>query len=174
LFCYVDDTYGWEYKSALLYYAPYKKHMPAKQVKLLLLWDSLGIPHKEKKQLHGASLTIIGFEIDPNAMTATLPLAAKAQLETTIQEFIDTPSRHRTLHEFQCLAGYMNWSFNMYYLLRPALSNIYEKMAGKSRPHSTIYLNKALKDDLAWFLRHLRESSGTLFFDALDWDPHTE
>ncbi|KAF7328039.1 RNase H domain-containing protein [Mycena kentingensis (nom. inval.)] len=73
VFCYVDDSYGWEYEHNFLYYTPYDAHMPAKQVKLLLLWDYLGIPHKRAKQLHGSSLPIIGFEIDPNAMTITLP-----------------------------------------------------------------------------------------------------
>ncbi|KAJ7125748.1 hypothetical protein C8R43DRAFT_1135075 [Mycena crocata] len=158
VFCYVDDTFGWELKSNLTYYPPYKKHIPTKQAQLLFLWDFLGIPHKEKKQLHGTSLPIIGFEVDPNAMT----------------DFIDTPSRRRTLHEFQCLTGWMNWSFNMYFLLRPSLSNIYNKMADKSLPHAGIYINAAIKSDLTWFLGHLRASNGVLLFDSLDWNPITE
>ncbi|KAJ7436188.1 hypothetical protein B0H11DRAFT_1755110 [Mycena galericulata] len=174
VFCYVDDTYGWEFKDNLLYYPPYKKHLPKKQAQLLFLWDFLGIKHKEKKQLHGASLPIIGFEIDPNAMTAKLPPESKADLEKWVQEFIHTPSRRRTLHEFQCLTGWMNWSFNMYFLLRPSLSNVYDKMSGKSQQHASIYINAAIKSDLSWFLHHLRESDGVLLFDALDWNPLTE
>ncbi|KAJ7162650.1 hypothetical protein C8R43DRAFT_880182 [Mycena crocata] len=174
IFCYVDNTYGWELKRNLTYYPPYKKDLPTKQAQLLLLWDFLGIRHKEKKQLHGASLPIIGFEIDPNAMTAKLPPESKAELEKWVQEFIDTPSRRRTLHEFQCLAGWMNWSFNMYFLLRPALSNVYNKMAGMSLQHASIYINAPIKSDLRWFLHHLRKSDGMLFFAALDWNPVTE
>ncbi|KAJ7171674.1 hypothetical protein C8R43DRAFT_1085008 [Mycena crocata] len=174
IFCYVDDTYGWELKENLTYYPPYKKQLPTKQAQLLFLWDFLCIPHKEKKQLHGTSLPIIGFEVDPNAMTVKLPPESKADLERSVQEFIDTPSRRRTLHEFQCLTGWMNWSFNTYFLLRPSLSNIYDKMADKSLPHAGIYINSAIKSDLRWFLEHLRASSGVLLFDSLDWNPITE
>ncbi|KAJ7460788.1 hypothetical protein FB451DRAFT_1499870 [Mycena latifolia] len=152
VFCYVDDTYSWELKQNLTYYPPYHKKIPTKQAHLLFLWDFLGIPH-EKKQLHGSSLPIIGFEIDPNAMTATLPPQSKADLEKWVLEFINTPSRRRTLHEFQCLAGWINWSFNMYLLLRPTLSNIYDKMSGRSQSHASIYINTAIKSDLTWFLR---------------------
>jgi hypothetical protein len=174
IFCYVDDTYGWEIEGRLLYYPPYMKKLPTKQAQLLFLWDYLGIPHKEKKQLHGTSLPIIGFEIDPNAMTATLPPDSKADLEKCVQEFIDTPSRRRTLHEFQCLTGWINWSFNMYFLLRPALSNVYDKMAGKDRQHASIYINAAIKSDLTWFLNHLSQSNGVMFFQSLDWNPFKE
>ncbi|KAF5310458.1 hypothetical protein D9611_012290 [Ephemerocybe angulata] len=41
--------------------------------KLLVLWDELGIPHKEKKQVWGAPLTVIGISVDPNLMSLTLP-----------------------------------------------------------------------------------------------------
>lgn len=92
IFVYVDDTYGWELKCNMTYYPPYKKFIPMKQAQLLFLWDFLGIRHKEKKQLHGASLPIIGFELDPNAMTVKLPPESKADLEKWVREFIDTPS----------------------------------------------------------------------------------
>src|ERR1700761_2925326 len=68
----------------------------------------------------------------------------------------------------------MNWSFNMYFLLRPALSNVYDKTSGKSKPHAKLYINKAIKSDLYWFLDHLRRSDGMMLFDALDWNPVTE
>lgn len=48
--------------------------------RLLDLWDELGIPHKQKKQVHGSPLTIIGINVDPNSMTFTLPPAAKQHL----------------------------------------------------------------------------------------------
>jgi hypothetical protein len=63
IFCYVDDTYGCEFKHNLTYYGPYKK-IPTKQAHLLFLWDFLGIPHKEKKRIPGGSLPSLGFEID--------------------------------------------------------------------------------------------------------------
>jgi hypothetical protein len=78
------------------------------------------------------------------------------------------------LHEFQQLTGWINWSFNMFFLLRPALSNIYDKMSGKHFPHAKIYVNAAIKADLTWFLSHLRRSNGVLLFQSLDWNPLTE
>ena len=49
----VDDNFGWEFEGKTSYYEPYKKHMPTKQVRLLRLWDELGIPHDEEKQVSG-------------------------------------------------------------------------------------------------------------------------
>ncbi|KAF8959103.1 hypothetical protein BDZ97DRAFT_1839863, partial [Flammula alnicola] len=36
--------------------------------------DELGIPHDEEKQLWGAKLTIIGYEVDPNEMTISMQM----------------------------------------------------------------------------------------------------
>jgi hypothetical protein len=176
IFVYVDDTYGWELADNTLYYAPYGVYLPAKQTQLLLLWDWLGIPHKLKKQVRGRVLTIIGFEIDPNAMTMRLPAQSKLDIEAYVQELINTPSRRRTLHECQVLTGWMNWSFNMYPLLRPSLSNVYKKLSGLNdiNPEALIYVNKAMKSDLQWFLDHLRLSSGIVIFKSWDWNPRTE
>ncbi|GAW10444.1 DNA RNA polymerase [Lentinula edodes] len=81
-------------------------------------------------------------------------------------------SSHTT--QFQVLTGWINWSFNVFPLLRPALCNIYDKMSGKSQPHADIYLNKALKEDLAWLARRLNSAPGILFFEAYDWNPLIE
>lgn len=35
VFCYVNDTFGWESESNFIHYAQYSKEMPAKQVRLL-------------------------------------------------------------------------------------------------------------------------------------------
>ena len=48
------------------YYEPYGRLLPKHQKCLLDLWSSLGIPHKEKKQVHGSPLIIIGIDVDPN------------------------------------------------------------------------------------------------------------
>ncbi|KAE9399135.1 hypothetical protein BT96DRAFT_821003 [Gymnopus androsaceus JB14] len=149
-FCYVDDTFGWNIEGNLVLYEPYGVFFPRKQAQLLCLWDYLGIPHKRKKQAFRLILTIIGFEIDLNAMTATLPAKSKRSLISAIHNFIATPSRQCSLHKFQVLTGWINWSFNVFPLLRPSLSNVYQKMSGKSQPHANIYLNKAMKDNLTW------------------------
>jgi len=44
------------------------------------LWDELGVPHKEKKQVWGSPLTIIRIDVDPNEMVFTLPEESKERL----------------------------------------------------------------------------------------------
>jgi hypothetical protein len=163
--------------SRVAFYAPYDSWMPADQVTLLQLWDELGIPHKQKKQLSGLILEIIGFLVDPNAMTATLSQERKNDLITAVRSFLSTPAsnpRRRTLRDFQQLAGWSNWAFNVFPLLRPGLCNLYDKMAGKSSAFGLIYINKAVESDLLWMVERMEKSSGIRFFGAQDWNPFTE
>jgi hypothetical protein len=81
---YVDDDFSWELASNSSWYEPYHKLFPAKQAALLRLWDELGIPHEERKQVFGSPLTIIGMDIDPNAMTITMPEQARSDLVTAV------------------------------------------------------------------------------------------
>lgn len=174
IFCYVDDAFSWEHKKNMTFYPPYNRAMPHSQVQLLLLWDWLGLPHKDKKQQWGEVLSIIGFLVDVNNLTATLPVDAKADLIMAVREFASTPSRRRPLQEFQRLTGWLNWSFNVYPLFRPALCHTYEKLAGKSGAFTALYINQGIRRELAWFAEHVEKSSGMLFFANLDWNPRTE
>lgn len=171
-FVYVDDNFGYEIEGLLLYYSPYDKWMPARQVALLELWDELGIPHDAVKQVFGAELFVIGFLVDANEMTITLPTESKTELIEAVSHFITTSKR--SLHEWEQLSGWISWSLNVFPLLRPALCNIYEKIASKTRRHATIYLNNSVKEDLRWYLDRTRRSSGVLAFQALDWNPYVE
>jgi hypothetical protein len=49
----------------------YRKDLPHHQATMLNPWDESVIPHKEKKQVSGAPLAIIGISVDPNAMSFT-------------------------------------------------------------------------------------------------------
>jgi len=133
---YVDDVFSYDFEDNLEWYEPYQKLLPNKQSRLLRLWDELGIPHEERKQVFGTTLTIIGFEVDPKAMTVTMPPNSRADLVTVVRTFACVGHHHK-LREFQSLAGWINWSFNAFPLLRPGLSVLYHKMAGKSSPHQT-------------------------------------
>jgi hypothetical protein len=44
--------------------------------------------------------------------------------------------------------SYINWAINVCPLLKPALSNVYEKISGKSQMHVKIFVSKAFNDDL--------------------------
>lgn len=168
MFAYVDDSYSWEFEGNMLLYEPYNKKFPAKQTRLLQLWDELGIPHEEPKQIFGDQLTIIGLDVDPNAMTITMPLQARSDLVDAIQKFAHTGQR-RPLREFQRLAGWMNWALNAYPLLRPGMSVLYKKMAGRTEPHLLIYVSLALCRELTWFAGHVENSDGVHIMTSRTW-----
>jgi hypothetical protein len=84
---YVDDNWSWDFEDNMVFYGPYQKLMPGKQASLLSLWDELSIPHEERKQIWGTKLTVIGFEVDPNAMTVIMPAEARGDLVQAIRDF---------------------------------------------------------------------------------------
>ncbi|KAJ7856964.1 hypothetical protein B0H14DRAFT_3448166 [Mycena olivaceomarginata] len=149
IFAYVDDLFGWDEEESFHWYSRYEQMMPSKEVAVLQLWDQLGIPHSKEKQLRGAVLVIIGFLVDVNEMTVTLPSDAKANLILAVEDFIRSPTRKRSLHDWQQLAGWINWSFNVFPLLRPALCHVYIKIAQKDRVFATVYINLEVKRDLS-------------------------
>jgi len=138
LWTYMDDSFGIDEEGNVVWYHQYEKYMPTNQVKLLSLWDELGIPHQPHKQLFGPTLTIIGIYVNPNSLTFTLPKQALDELLQEIEDF-STWSEHKhgaswSLQKWQRLAGWMNWSFNVFPLLKPALNRLYLKIVGKDRP----------------------------------------
>ncbi len=170
---YVDDDFGFALVGDVEWYAPYNRYFPTPQARLLRLWDELGVPHELPKQLHGLTLPIIGFQVDPNAMTVTLPDEARDRLVATIDDFCDLSpgNRRRSLAAFQAFAGYANWSFNVYPLLKPALSNLYEKMNGKTDRFAGIYVNAAIVNDLQWLKSHVLSAPGVHMLSANAWSP---
>ncbi|KZT19402.1 hypothetical protein NEOLEDRAFT_1077945 [Neolentinus lepideus HHB14362 ss-1] len=173
IMAYVDDSFSFEVEGNVKYYEPYKMYFPRKQTKLLQLWDELGIPHEKKKQEYGPKLTIIGFEVDPNAMTVTLPACSKALFVEHIKSFLDRPpgGKRKTLREFQKMAGYANWAFNVFPLLRPSLCAMYEKMAGKSQQNLGIYVNNSMRYELSWLADRVEMSDGIHFLRSREWGP---
>jgi hypothetical protein len=91
LLSYSDDSFGVERAQNLTYYEPYNRSLPTNQAKLLSLWDDIGVPHKEKKQISGSTLTIIGIEVDANNLTLTLPSEKKSELVDHLNDFARTP-----------------------------------------------------------------------------------
>jgi hypothetical protein len=64
----------------------------------------------------------------------------------------------------------MNWSFNVFPMIRPALNNIYPKIAGKDKPLMKIWVNNDVRADLNWAIDHLRESLGIRLLSSVSWD----
>jgi hypothetical protein len=69
----MDDTFSVELSKNMMWYAPYSGYYPRKQVLLLELFDDLEILHEKSKQECGLQLTIIGFCVNPNQLSISLP-----------------------------------------------------------------------------------------------------
>jgi hypothetical protein len=175
---YSDDSFGIELSKNVTFYEPYKRFMPTSQATLLNLWDELGIPHKDHKQVSGKTLTIIGIDVDADNLTLTLPPENKSELVSQLRDFARTPKGNGVkyaLKDFQRLAGWFNWALNVYPLLKPALANVYAKMAHSlpDKPLTKLYVNNAIRSDLLWAVDHLSRLPGTRVLQSLDWDPDT-
>ncbi|KAG2742510.1 hypothetical protein P692DRAFT_201842064 [Suillus brevipes Sb2] len=130
-FIYVDNSFSFAKLGDLSYYVKYRKMFPSEMVTLLLLWDELGIPHEEYKQIFGSPLPVIGFDVDPNLMRISLKNDSKLSLVRELCEFARYKSK-QTLRDFEHIAGSLNWALNICPLLRPGLSAVYAKIKGKS------------------------------------------
>ncbi|KAJ7161680.1 hypothetical protein C8R46DRAFT_1037880 [Mycena filopes] len=173
LYAYMDDFFSAQLAADLLYYAPYKRQFPANQTKLLRLWDRLGIPHSEDKQLFGWQLIVIGFLVDTRLMRITIPDAARAEFVAELGRWTRKPRNgvRFTLREWQALAGYANWAFNVFPLLKPSLCNVYAKMEGKSKPNALIFVSEAVRRDLEWLAAHVAHADGIFLIKSVDYLP---
>ena len=174
---YMDDSSGCNLAGDVMYYEPYGKNLPTDQCRLLLLWDELGIPHKPHKQVSGSPLTIIGIDVDANLMTLSLPTSAKDRLVAELRFWAEKPSKASSgsfkLKYWERLAGWFNWALNVYPLLRPALNNVYPKIAGKRVRDQRVYVNNAIRDDLLWAASHIEQSAGVHLFKSFSWTPES-
>lgn len=167
LLIYVDDSFGLDEEGNQAYYAHYDAWFPRQQVKLLELWDELGVPHKLKKQLWGSSLAVIGLDVDPNEASILFPVEAKERLMKELLEWCKKGVR-KTVREWQQLAGWINWALNVFPLLKPALNNMYPKIRGKSLT-SKVWVNKVVKEDLEWARGWMEKLSDVLMMKSLSW-----
>jgi len=80
--CYTDDVFSFSVAGNLSFYPPYQRWMPAEQASVLCLWDQIGLPHEDKKQISGPVIPCIGFDVDPNGMTVTMiPVKRESLIE---------------------------------------------------------------------------------------------
>ena len=169
---YLDDSSGCTTKDDLSFYLPYRKYMPTPQARLLCLWDDLGIPHEERKQISGPSIPIIGIQVDPNQMMYTLPFESQQKLKKELEEWIKWKGK-RNVRSWQQIAGWVNWCLNVFPLLRPALSNVYSKLRTQPNQNGSLWVNNAVRKDLTWALNKIEASSGLLFLDSFSWPLET-
>ncbi|KAG2148201.1 uncharacterized protein EDB93DRAFT_1085024 [Suillus bovinus] len=162
LYIYINDSFSFKDKHSLELYSPYQKVLPSNLVKLLRLWDAIGLPHEEKKQVLGLELPIIGFDVDPNLMRECMSPDSRTRL---IQELSDFAQR-----DFQRLAGWLNWALNVYPLLQPGLSALYAKTSGKLVSKALLWVNRDVVRELSWVINHLRAAEGIFFFKSVTWN----
>ena len=169
---YLDDSSGCTWKDDTAYYAPFKKLLPTPQARLLTLWDDLGIPHSEKKQISGPSIPIIGIQVDPNKLSYTLPEDAREKLLQELHEWT-TLKKKRNVRSWQQLAGWVNWCLNVFPHVRPALCNVYDKLCTQNNQNKSLWINNAVRDDLCWALDKVKSSPGLLLLEAISWPAET-
>jgi hypothetical protein len=78
---------------------------------------------------------------------------------------------HKTLREFQCLQGWINWALNVYPRLRPTLCQSYHKIIGKAHPSAPICVNNTMCTELKWFIDYVKKSNGIHMLKSVEWFP---
>ena len=154
---YVDDNFSWEFEGNTKYYKPYKKFLPAKQARLLELWDELGIPHDEEKQLSGSPLTILGYEVDANAMTIKIPDEKKAKVIESIRNYAHEGTSY-TLRELQSVAGSTNSLLSLYPHMRSGLRGLFDEMSRKEGSSTKLVVSKSVARNLSKLAEYLEEA----------------
>ncbi|KAF8814812.1 hypothetical protein BYT27DRAFT_7032718, partial [Phlegmacium glaucopus] len=167
LHVYMDDYFGWDYASNLIFFRGDMR--PKRQVQLLLLWERILCPFEDKKQQHGNPLKIIGFWVDANLGTISLSPDSVNDIVNKINNFLSVPSRQQPLREWQRLSGHLNWLLNVLPWGRPALSELYRKTSGKTKPAGKIFLNATVHSDLRWLADTIPKAIGVRFLDEGHW-----
>ncbi|KIM85935.1 hypothetical protein PILCRDRAFT_27695, partial [Piloderma croceum F 1598] len=167
---YIDDNCSFAHLGDVKYYPPYNCYFPTDQMKLLELWDEVGLPHEHKKQIYRPIIPFIGFNVDPNAMNISISLKCKQNLINKVPDFAKAGKCH-SLKDYQSLTGHINWSLAVFPLLKPSLSAMYTKMMDKSKLLASIHVNNAVCNELLWFTKHALKSNSVFFLKAIVWDP---
>ncbi len=164
---YMDDFWGLDDDGHLVWF--HHAFRPYNQVMLLLFWDIICCPYEDKKQLHGNPLNIIGFWVDANLGTISIPPSAINDAISAIDTFLATPSRQLILREWDRLSGYLNWVLKVFPWGRPALTEIYRKMSGKSHFYAPVFINAEVVTDLTWFKLTMLKAIGVRLSEVALW-----
>ncbi|KAG2064799.1 hypothetical protein BDR04DRAFT_1130636 [Suillus decipiens] len=106
----------------------------------IYLWDELGIPHEEWKQVFGSQLAVIRFDVDPQLMRVLLPFARH--------------HNRQTLQECEHIAGSLNWVLNM---------------KGKTQSKALVWLNQRIVTEVLWAAEHMVQSDGIYLVKSVSW-----
>ena len=165
---FMDDFFSWALASDLVIYKGISR--PRSQTRLLMFWDEIGCPWKDKKQEYGLELKIIGFYVDINRGTLTLTDESITSVLSTVRSFLATPGRRPSLRDWLRVGGHLNWIFNVLPLGKPALGEFYRKIAGKGVMNAGVSLNADVVRNLEWLIEVIPKAIGVHFVDATRWD----
>jgi hypothetical protein len=124
------------------------------------LWESISCPFEDQKQEHGEQLKIIGFWVNINLGTISIPPASIMDVVAKIQQFLETTNRRPRLGDWQHLASHLNWVLNVLPWWCPALSELYHKMSGKVHTLAGMHINVVIHSDLTWLASKITRSIG--------------
>ncbi|KAG2349427.1 hypothetical protein BDR05DRAFT_972469 [Suillus weaverae] len=167
-FIYVDDSFSFARFNNLSFYVKYRKMLPTDMVTLLLLWDELGIPHEERKQVFGSPLPVIRFEVDPNLMKISLKEDSKQALVQELCSFARYKQK-QSLRDSEHIAGSLNWALNICPHLCPGLSALYAKTKGKTNSKGMLWINHSIIEELQWAAYLLEHSDEIYLVKLVSW-----
>jgi hypothetical protein len=167
LHVYMDDFFGWARADDLILFRGQLRPRP--QVLLLIFWEAIRCPFEDKKQEHGSPLKIIGFWVDINLGTISLSPSSVIDIQLKINDFLVTPSRQPILRDWLRLAGHLNWLLNVLPWGRPALTELYRKISGKTQLSRGVHINAEVKRDLMWLSEVIPAAIGVHFIDNGRW-----
>jgi hypothetical protein len=168
LYVYMDDFYGWDFDDDFIFY--HGQLRPRRQVRLLQFWESISCPFEDKKQIHGPVIKIIGFWVDVQNGSISLSPNSISEILTRISEFLATPDRRPSLRDWQRLSGHLNWMLNVLPWGRPAMTELYRKMSGKTQSFLPLFINAEVTRDLNWLASIIPQSIGIKFVDSGAWN----
>lgn len=105
--------------------------------------------------VHRSQIPVISIKVNPNEMMYTPPEESQTKLLAELELWMNMKGLCHTVWRWQHMAGWMNWCFNIYPLLRPALCNVYDKLHNKTNPAGSIWINNAVRT----FIGHWRRSN---------------
>lgn len=127
--------------------------------------------HELLKQLSAFTLPILGILVSGNDLTFTMMQDTRHCLLTSIHGFIN--SKVKILQACHALAGYINWSLNVFPCLRHGLASLYMKMTGPYLPNQKVHINEDIVWDLSWLAQHIKLSTSVFLLKLIAWDPAT-
>jgi len=105
--CYINDNCSFAHLGDVKYYPKYKWYFPTDQTKFLELWNDIGLPYEERKQIYELIIPFISFDVNPNVMMVSINDRRKDDLITKVHDFAKAGNQC-SLKDYKSLASHVN------------------------------------------------------------------